>query len=117
MRAAQAAQVMPSRSSSTTFTPRSADRHPARGSAELLRQGEAEHAVLVFGAGALRVDLARQREAARHGTVGALAVDHLLVLLRLLLLPHFGAQRHAAALDVDVDVLLPRARDLGEDGV
>src|SRR5690349_21019216 len=52
----------------------------------LLGQREGQHAVLVFGGGAFRVDVGRQREAAAHHAVAALAVHDLLVLLLFLLL-------------------------------
>src|SRR3989449_4269326 len=83
----------------------------------LLRQRQLEHAVVVLGLGLRLVQFLRQREAARDLAERTLGVEHALVLRDFLLPLDISGQRYLRAVDGDLDVFLPDARDLGGDYV
>ena len=85
---------------------------PAAGDLDvLLRQRQAQHAVVVAGLDALGLD-AGDIEAPRVAAVAALAADVALVLL-LVLVPALGLDGQVVAVDVDGDVLLLHAGQIG----
>ena len=85
---------------------------PAAGDLDvLLRQRQAQYAVVVAGLDALGLD-AGDIEAPRVAAVAALAADVALVLL-LVLVPALGLDGQVVAVDVDGDVLLLHAGQIG----
>ena len=85
---------------------------PAAGDLDvLLRQRQAQHAVVVAGLDALGLD-AGDIEAPRVVAVAALAADVALVLL-LVLVPALGLDGQVVAVDVDGNVLLLHAGQIG----
>src|SRR5690606_29392120 len=108
----------PGRSSTrATRRRRSADRQALGRRRDLLRQRQREHAVVELRDGLRLVHFGAQREAARHRAVVALAAQHAFAVLLLGLALDFRADRHAIAVDLDVDVFLFHARHLGLDDV
>src|SRR3954471_22219889 len=77
-----------------------------------LRDPDLEHAAVELGADRLGVDALRQRQRAREGAEGALhAVEALLAVLVLGLALAGDGQR--AVLELDVDVVLAHAGEIG----
>lgn len=85
------------------------DRQALWRAADLLGQGQAQHAVVIPGLGVGFVDIGRQLEAARHLAVVALGAQHLFAFGLAVLLADFGAQGDDTAFNGNVDVFLANA--------
>src|SRR6185503_9598072 len=95
----------------------SVDLDLARDRRGFLRQRELEDAVGELRRGAGLVQLDRERETARALAEEALGAQPLVAFGGLGIAARLGRERHFVALDLDRDVFLLHARQLGVDGV